>query len=135
MARGKKAPSIVIQEGMVNVKRVPYGAQLQWVVSSLDAGDKKWLRDNINHSLEYVGEFVTNLTPSFTLTLKFEDRAQRYLATLVCTDSEHPAASMALSCRGATPFDALYAMAYLADGKYDTPWWQNGIGGMDDPWG
>lgn len=128
-------PENLVQESVFNVKRIPQGTKLQWVASSLDAGDKEWLRNNANHSLEYVGEFLEDLSPSFTLSVKPEDRSGRYLATLVCTDKEHDGAGCALSSRGSTSFNALYALAYLALGKWPEPWWQQAGNDLDDLWG
>lgn len=133
---GKKMTQVKGENQGENViKRIPQGTNLQWVVSSLDSDDKGWLKDNSNHALEYVGEFLEELTFEFTLSVKREDKSGRYLATLVCTAAEHPGAGCAMSSRGSTAFNSIFALAYLAEVKYTGEWWSRAGGGDDDPWG
>lgn len=116
------------------INRVPFGKDVQWVSANLSGNDKKWLADNRNDSLAYVAEFLAKVDPSFSLSIKFDDKARRYNVVLLCTDKDHPAASCALSLRARTPFDAIYAMAYWTEVRDLEPWWAAISDDDDDPY-
>lgn len=121
--------------GSNKIDRIPFGKDVQWVSANPNSADKQWLESNRGDSLAYVGEFLTEVPPSFSLSIKFDDKARRYNAVLLCTDKNHPAANCALSLRARTAFDALYALAYWVGERSVDPWW-SGIGDdADDPWG
>lgn len=117
------------------IERIPFGRNVQWVSANPSAADKAWLLDNRDDSLAYVGEFLTEIPPSFALSVKFDDNARRYNAVLLCSDKNHPAANCALSLRARTAFDAVYGLAYWVGERSLEPWWSGLEDSSDDPWG
>lgn len=122
-------------QGEDKIERIPFGRNVQWISANLTVADKQWLDSNHNDCLSYVGEFLESVTASFTLSIKFDDAARRYNATLLCTNKNHPAANCALSLRARTPLAAIYAMAYFVGERDIEPWWSGTSDDVSDPWG
>lgn len=135
VGKSKKAQVSSDENGEKRVKRIPQGSSLQWVSANLNSGDKDWLRANVNHAMEFVAELLEELDESFSLSVKFDDKSRKYLSVLVCTAAEHEGAGCAISMRGATPFDSLYALAYYVGARSSEPWWVGAGNEFSDPWG
>lgn len=94
----------------------------QFVEGYLNDTDKQWLNDNLDGSDEMVYSLVCELDPCFKLSVSFDVRSDRYLASIARIDVGHSDSGKILVSRGATRFDALYALAYRFKVKFSAGW-------------
>lgn len=90
---------------------------VQWVNPYLDNNDKRWLEDNYKQCNELVLEFVDALSETASLSSKYDSRSDRWLASVVFTGDGDPNNGWAVSMRGATRIDSLYALSYVVGVK------------------
>lgn len=110
-------------------------ARLQWVNPYLGDVDKSWLKSNSSDLLAWVGELLDNLSSGESLSTWFDYDAHRYVASVSCRDPQSPNHGFAISIRGATRLDALYALAYLVRVRFDGAAWNGDTSEDGDPWG
>lgn len=109
-------------------------SKLRWVNPYLDTKDIAWLNDNYDKLALIVCEFLDALPEGYTVSSKMDYHSGRFSATCVCENGDLPNNGMALSLRGATRIDALYALAYAHDFKLKGIW--AGAGDSDNArWG
>lgn len=101
----------------------------------LDANDKLWLRDNIDNYGSVVCLLLEQCTSTLRLSLKFDDGSSRFLAVLFDDSGDVKQPGTALSVRGATAADAIYALAYLHCYKLSDGWAAEIDPEHIDPWG
>lgn len=107
---------------------------VKWVNAYLDETDRQWLGNHVHELASFVVEFVDALPEGYTLSTKFEHTSGKYLASLICSDSGDGNSGYAVSMRGTTRLDSIYALAYVvgeklkwslaaSDGSGDTGRW------------
>lgn len=110
---------------------------VEFVNCHLDTNDKDWLRSTSNDSPACVSEFLLGLTETERLSVKFDPKSLRFVAYLFEDSLHSPNTGCALTVRGATAHDALFALAYCHKYKFAFEW-GNGtddVGADIDPWG
>lgn len=90
----------------------------------LDERDRDWLDSNADSQYELILEFLAGLPPGLKLGLGYEERSERYKATLTCSIEGHADNNKVLSSRAATPTAALFALYYRHNVKYKDGWGQ-----------
>lgn len=84
--------------------------------------DKSWLDDNSDSLFDRVADTIDSIADEYALRVSFDNHSQRYLATLTCLLDNVPNTGFILAVRGATPFDALFALHYLHHVKSEGLW-------------
>lgn len=90
---------------------------VRWINPYLGDTDIKWLEDNEPELTHIVMDFVDELPETYHLSSKPDTASPKFLAVLICSGDGDPNAGIALSIRGSTRVDALYALAYYVAHK------------------
>ncbi len=104
---------------------------LTWVPTSLNDADKRWLSANNDHAHEYIFALLDSLSRGYTLSSKYDDKSDRWLSTIICSDESDPHYSCALAVRGKTRVISAYILAYIHMVKLSDGWGVSGDGGDD----
>ena len=91
--------------------------RLTWVNPYLDKGDREWLSSHVEQLADVVLEFLDALPDTASVTTKMDDQSGRFLSSLVFSADDARNPSHALSMRGSTRLDSIYALAYVYDVK------------------
>lgn len=94
-------------------------APVKWVNPYTNEDDVQWLEDHADTQHIIICEFLAALIPGYNLSNKYDYKSERYIAAIVCVDTGDGNAGFAVSARGATPIDALYALAYICTIKLE----------------
>jgi len=96
--------------------------RLNWVSCYFDLPDREWLAsEDHNYSLHICG-FLDGLPLSYTVSSKYDSSTDRWLSTCICNDPSDVNHNSALTARGATRLDSLFALAYSHDYKLKGVW-------------
>lgn len=104
------------------------GPKPKFIEGYLDTDDKKWLHANVDNQLVHVAELLQSIEDEYSISCKYDPNSHRYLASLTCRVQNHFNSGCILVSRGATPIDALYALAYRHFVKFDGKWQEMGVG-------
>jgi len=109
-----------------------YTGNLTWISPSINDADKRWLSANSDAAPEHIFTFMGRLSAAYTLSSKYDDRTERWLTSLICTDEHHENFGCALTARGKSREVSIFILAYLFMVKLEHGW---GVtGGNDDEW-
>lgn len=95
-----------------STKRGGYGKPVVWVSSSFNNTDIEWLENNLDNAYTYIFQVIDDLSETLRITVKFDAHTDRFLSTLFFDDPDADSI-IGLAIRGATPFDALFGLAYV----------------------
>lgn len=130
MARSKKDhPNTGSSERSSGNARRQFGNPLTWVNPYLDKDDQQWLLANSDKLPDVVCEFLDGAPETVSISSKVDHQSGRWLASVVCSPDDIANANHAVSMRGSTRLDALYALAYVCDFKLK---WEFTDGGSTD---
>jgi hypothetical protein len=106
-----------------------------FIAPYLDQNDKLWLRDNLDNYAHVVCLAMEQFPLHLRLSVKFDNASSRWLAILFDDSGDPKSQGVALSVRGATAIDAVYALAYLHCYKLSGGWSLETDAADTDPWG
>lgn len=101
------------------------GKPVQYVEGYLDERDQQWLTDNADSQFEYILQLLADLPPGLKFGLGFEERSNRYKATLTNSIEGHADCGKVLSSRAANPVAATFALYYRHYVKFSAGWGQS----------
>ncbi|HET8671915.1 MAG TPA: hypothetical protein VFM05_15245, partial [Candidatus Saccharimonadales bacterium] len=103
-----------------------------WLSPHLNEYDQVWLRDNSDDIPRFVFGVLAELPVGYTLSSKFDDRTDRWLATLICDRVDDPNRGIAVTGRGSTRINSVYTCIYIAAVKLEWSWAEATTQGMGD---
>lgn len=127
MARNKTSKQQTSdQQRSDNQSRWGTKPKLTWINPRLDASDREWLESHDNELPVVVCDFIDAIPETASLSSKYDADSTRYLSTLIFAPDDPRSPNVAISFRGASRLDSLYALAYLVGEKLawdfgDTP--------------
>lgn len=98
------------------------GQRLQFVDGYLDKDDLAWLEDHASESDALILDLITESGNYGGMSCKFDEKSGKYLAILFGGGTPEFNSGYALTSRGASPIDALYALAYKHLIKFRRAW-------------
>jgi len=93
-----------------------------FVEGFLNDTDKDWLETHRNTIPECVFALFELVEVGYILSVKFEERSSRFVASLTMREKNHVNSGMCLISRGANPTAALYALYYRHYIKFTEEW-------------
>jgi len=93
-----------------------------WLSPYLDEKDQIWLRDNYDNVARFVLDTLGELPAGYDLSSKFDDRTDRWLATLKCVRMDDPNKGIAITGRGSTRVNSIYTCLFIAGIKLEWRW-------------
>lgn len=96
----------------------PQFSKLRWINPYLDQTDVEWLKANHLDIAVVILDFLDGLPETCNLSAKYDNKTDRWLATVIYSSDDPTYSDTAVSIRGATRSDALYALAYVVVEKY-----------------
>lgn len=109
--------------------------KFDFITPYLGQDDKQWLRDHYDNLPVIVCNLVEQLASHHRFSLKRDESSGRWLAVLFDDSGEKSEPGTAMSVRGATPIDAIYALAYLHIYRFPEGWSSKPLTDDNDPWG
>jgi len=100
--------------------------QFVFVDTYLNDKDKQWLSDNRDVADEYVLSLFAELEDGNKLSVSFDQKSSRFLATFSDNCDGSPNRYKILTARGSTPVAALFSLAYKHRHKSADGLWGNG---------
>lgn len=97
----------------------------EWFNPQLRTEDVQWLESNSESLAALILSLLDELTGEEKLSLKYDSYSSRWMAILFSGDGDARNSGVAMSVRGATPFDALVALAYLHLVRFEGEWATN----------
>lgn len=98
------------------------GQRLQFVDGYLDKDDLAWLENNAEGADSLILDLITESGDYGGLSCKFDEKSGKYLAILFGGSTPDFNSGFALTSRGSSPIDALYALAYKHIVKFRRGW-------------
>lgn len=114
--------------------RYPAPPKPKYVNVYLNEQDCEWLESNYATANDYFTDFVDTLPTTYGISLYQDSTSGKWNAILSCNDDFDPNNGCKLSVRVSSAVDALYALAYAHDVKFEGKW-GNGTGSAASRWG
>lgn len=95
---------------------------VEWVNPSPNAADLKWLVDSADQLPALVLELFDDMGEKERMSLKVDAYSGRWCAIYFGGNGDSVNQGLALSVRGATPYDALCLLAYFHVVRYARDW-------------
>ena len=95
---------------------------VNWFNPQPNALDIKWLAGNANKLPDTVIELVDHLSEKDRVSLKYDPGSNRWVAVLFVPHDGASSSLDALSCRGATAFDAAVLLSYFHLVRFADGW-------------
>lgn len=98
-------------------KSWPTGDKLVWLSTYLQKDDVKWLQDNYDGVLDAVSRLFIEAGDGSQISVKPDSASPKFLATYISVGIS-TGRKYAVSIRGTTRIDALYALYYFVAVRY-----------------
>lgn len=106
----------------------------RWINPTFNDQDVRWLTDNADNALGVCAEFYTAMPEGYSIVSKYNFHEDRWHGQCFCNSADDPNENVAVSVRGATRLDALYALAYAILHKLP-PEWEGAVSDSNARWG
>jgi hypothetical protein len=93
-----------------------------WLSPYLDDKDRGWLEDNRDNISGFIFGVLSELPDGYDFSSKFDDRTDRWLATLKCVRDGDANYGIAVTGRGSTRTNSIYTCLYIASEKLEWNW-------------
>lgn len=100
----------------------PAPINYRFVEGYLDEVDRKWLEDNMDSAADCVLELVSQISEGYKLSVSYDRKSERFLASLACSDNGSADFGKILTSRGASPLAATFALWYRHYRKFQFGW-------------
>jgi len=95
---------------------------VEWVNPTPKDADLAWLEENAERLTDLVLEMLDDFGDGEKLSVKQDSQSSRWMAIYFGGEGDSVHRGLALSVRGATPFDALCVLAYFHIVRYSRDW-------------
>lgn len=112
MARNSKPSPETANNVPSTHSRKPFVSDVRWANPHLDKSDIHALESSVGEQHVFIAELLASLAEADSLTVKYDSKANRYIAVLFVPDGDAPERKLGISLRAATASDALYALSW-----------------------